>query len=1089
METQAPKRSSDGSATSAADETQEPKTDNGSLDAWSRSLATIDPAILNHVIEIASGLHCKDENFKTCTGTVLQLLERLMLVRDAAGTQRVGWARGAKDGACILQGGLIAGARSAKNVRANHIVMVDYDTGYSIEEIAAAIHKRGLFALLWTTHSHLKSETLIAEGALVKWAAGREIDVALAGAYLAEVKKYKPDIAASVSSVERVHVDGGINFKMIHAPMPRVRALFVLAQAFDFAKRGSTQAEAIREWKERYIGLCKSLGLPWDTSCVDPSRLMYTPLIAKEADERKHEFRIVPGVTLDLEKVVQEKQESTKAGKKSTKNSKSQSPAFVTPGLAGFLAAHAGDFEAARFMEEHEPDGVRHDYGCDKLDFCCPNEDNHTTPMPDDRAFCVENASARENGFWMHCQHDTCKDVSGGDRAWFLDVACQKYGVTDASELEEWCPAAQEEAAREKEQEQTLAELINSLTPACTPDQIDAVVGRIADINKTQAAKDALLRGAAEKVDGKWTGRVETKWRRYFNDANGRRAKTESKSDTAPGSSPPPDSGASATVIWSSWDNDVKNRLLEERMLSLNKETPRWFRREEGGSVRLVDGSSGVAVEELYERDAWSYEISRAVTCKRMTENRVVLCTAPFPSLVTHMRGGGYRVFPVIDRIVHVPVFNAAGTLLTKRGYDADARIFLDPPDGVKFRQVEIGEITPTDVADAVALFDEVFRDFPFSDAFDGADPLPVRDGVTVDEDGFPLPTPGRGVSSKAHAISMVLEFFARGLIDGPCPMYAVSAPIAGTGKDTVVLVPGYIVDGEPFAASTLPKSEEEIRKEMISRVRSGDVVIWWNNTEHAVKSRTLESAQTSSRIKGRILGVSQTVDVPFRATVIIDGNNLSLSFALVRRALPIRIDANTPNPARDRVKGWFKRELEPFLKSRRIDLVWAAHILVGYWIQKGRPDFTGTPLLSFSAYSRTIGGILACAGVPGFLANIDAYQQGENEESDEDAALFEYLAKQPDVVGFRFPSEGSPVVRGITPQEIAEMLSTAYFDVGNLGIDFDGAREEGAAKRVGKHLSKLRNQSKVLKDGRTVKLVRQREERGTVYRLYPTDM
>ena len=176
-----------------------------------------------------------------------------MLVRDAAGTQRVGWARGAKDGACILQGGLVAGARSAKNVRANHIVMVDYDTGYSIEEIAAAIRKRGLFAFLWTTHSHLKSETLIAEGALMKWAGGGEVDLAVAGAYLAEVKKYKAEIAASISSLERLHVDGGIKFKVVHAPMPRVRALFVLAEPFEFAKHG-TQAERIVEWTERYAG-------------------------------------------------------------------------------------------------------------------------------------------------------------------------------------------------------------------------------------------------------------------------------------------------------------------------------------------------------------------------------------------------------------------------------------------------------------------------------------------------------------------------------------------------------------------------------------------------------------------------------------------------------------------------------------------------------------------------------------------------------------------------------------------------------------------------------------------------------------------
>ena len=139
-----------------------------------------------------------------------------------------GLARGAKDGRCILQGALVEGTgqRIAKNVTRNHLLMVDYDTGHSVDEIAAAIVKRGLFALLWTTHSHLKCETLIAENELVKRAGSlAAVTVDVARAYLADVKKYKAEIAASVSGCERDHVEGGISSRSTRTDATRPRAL------------------------------------------------------------------------------------------------------------------------------------------------------------------------------------------------------------------------------------------------------------------------------------------------------------------------------------------------------------------------------------------------------------------------------------------------------------------------------------------------------------------------------------------------------------------------------------------------------------------------------------------------------------------------------------------------------------------------------------------------------------------------------------------------------------------------------------------------------------------------------------------------
>ena len=981
METQAPKPCADGSATSAADENQEPKNDNASLDAWSRSLATIDPAILNHVIEIASGLHCKDENFKTNTGTVRQLFERLMLIRDASGTQRVGWARGPKDGPCILQGGLFARQRSANNVRANHIVMVDYDTGYSIEEIAAAIRKHGLFALLWTTHSHLKSETLIAEAALLKWAAGREIDVALVGAYLTDVKKYKAEIAASISSLERDYFDGSIKFKVVHAPMPRVRALFVLAGPFEFAKHG-TQAERIVEWKQSYAGFCQLLNLPWDRSCCDPSRLMYTPRIAKNADERQHAYMIVAGRMLCLDDVprIDTKSGTQKKKKGGAPGSERAEICFQTPGLASFLRHHARDFEAADWMVSVDPDGIRRDQGNGKMDFCCPNEDSHTEIKGDDTAFMVINASARDGGFYMGCLHDGCIQASGQDRGWYLDQACVKYDVSDASELEEWCPAAQEEAAREKEQEQTLAELINSLTPTSTPDQIDAVVGRITDSNKTQAAKDALLRSAAEKVDGKWTARVESKWRRYFKDANARGEEDSPSQLTL----------ANPNGIYLHFH--YKDQLAKTKALFAERNaTPYIFTREEGGQFRTFEHNGKVKSEEMTgSRSAWHDELNAVADFRRISDKNGDQGVAPFPDIITAFVGTTQLDLPVLDQIVYFAIFDQSGKLRTEQGYDPGTRCYLDP----KFTPTLDGNPVPTnptddDVATALRWITEAVFDMPFTDCFGEAD---IEPQYNFDDNGERAPNPRRGAASFEHFIAIGLEMIMRNMIKGPCPAKHIAKPEVGTGGSLVVKVLHNIFTGEDPSDIPLSSLPEELRKLITSLLRcAGSNLLFFDNiaSDH-LNMPFMAQLLTAGVWQDRILSKSEIATIPFTKQIVFCGNRLTFTKEMIRRNVPVGLNTYLSNPASDRDSSIYRHyPLIDWVLEHKADLAGAFYTLAFRGIHRGvltggvKPVRT---LASFDGWSQIIGGTLAACGLTAFLGNLESYRDDVSSEEEENA-------------------------------------------------------------------------------------------------------
>lgn len=1017
-------------------------------------------AIASREIEIAWGHNREDKNFRNLKGSFGQLFEEGALLSK--------FAAGDKDGTCILSGVIVGGGgqRIAKNMTKNYLVMFDHDTGETVDEIAAKIENAGLFAVLWTTYSHMQPETMVSEDALLKWLrkSGHKTDPIAETQvveFLIETKKIKPAVFAGDLTLTRVHVEGGMKYRLTHAPMPRVRSMFLLDKPFDFAQRGSSQLAAIQEWKERYAGLAHMLGVAWDRSCVDPSRLMYTPRVAPGTDLAAlgHEIRVIPGEPLDLEMIprVAEKGPKT-AALRGPRDSvrKSDMNGFRTPGLKAFIRDHATDFEAATWLETSFPDDVRSGAGSGKIEFRCPREDKHSEQKADDRGFVVIDASASESGqFHMGCLHAGCIEESNKDRAWYLAELCKHYGAT-TEDLLEFCPGARET----KDERAALQEIIASATFSGDYPDADSrhdLMARIAIAWDGEADRKMIARKMAQAL-----GSGELRH------ALLREMKAASATQNPYGG--PPESGSAATVICLDWDEADKNRVLEERLKSLD--LPRYFRRAEGGAVLLSrDETSGRTKFEEMDRDAWSYEIATCVKCVMSgTDPRGV---PTFGSLITHMQGGGWRKLPLIDKVVHVPMFDSNGTLITAPGYDPATRVYLDPPSGVTFHPVDFDAVSEADVTAARSLFEDVLWDFPFSDVFD--DTTEEEQFVTT-LDGTQRPNTERGKASRAHFMALCLEPFVRALIDGPCPMYFVTAPSPGSGKDTLIRVAGVIAKGGTgYTPRTMPTDETETQKVIVASLRAGDQTIWLNNCDGdgsrrdkaTITSATLESALTARTFQGRILGLSEMVSVPYNATTILDGNNPSLGEALTRRALPIKLDPNKENAERT----YRHEDFDSYLTAKRLELVRACHVLCAWWIKNGRPVFSGKPLASFVAYSRVMGGILEAGGIGGFLGSLSTFQKFENEQRDSALALFRFLLRQPAIIA------GS----GILSSDIALALKENPIIAG--ACDFDATGKD-LAKSVGWRLRSLKDQTRTI-DGVRWKLVkRPHTELGAEYSL-----
>jgi hypothetical protein len=404
--------------------------------------------------------------------------------------------------------------------------------------------------------------------------------------------------------------------------------------------------------------------------------------------------------------------------------------------------------------------------------------------------------------------------------------------------------------------------------------------------------------------------------------------------------------------------------------------------------------------------------------------------------MITRFMGTPDLALPVFERIVHVPVFGKDGDLATARGYDKKLRAIVWP----NFETLPVPDVIGADhLAEAIWWINEASRDFPFSDAMNGDDPLSVKVGEP-NEEGYLEPNWERGKASRANFTAALLQTFVRDIIDGPTPNYHIDKPDIGTGADFLRDVISIIINGERCPSQPFPRKNEELQKVMTATLRSGADIIPFNNIDRKVASGQLASALTAGVWRDRVLGVSEVVQIPIRCLWLMDGNNVSWSHEMLRRNVPIRIDAATKSPSRDRRPGRdFKYQLQTWLKANRPKLVWSCHVVVRNWVQQGMKRGPAN-MASFEDYAGVMSGIFEAAGTwTEFLANTGDYLNYKDTES---SGCTEFLQKVWDTfkwreattedwlstakAGFNTIMDGVPVSADTKPE--AQMLAMGHF-------------------------------------------------------------
>ena len=331
---------------------------------------------------------------------------------------------------------------------------------------------------------------------------------------------------------------------------------------------------------------------------------------------------------------------------------------------------------------------------------------------------------------------------------------------------------------------------------------------------------------------------------------------------------------------------------------------------------------------------------------------------APTPVAVAIMAKHGSRDFRRLVAVCTAPILRPDGSVLDAPGYDEKT--------GLLYVTAEIKPPTvpqnPTvaQALDALALLWRPFSEFPVVD--------PVSVGVLI---------------------SALIAATLRPSLP-TCPAYGFDAPSAGTGKTLIAKCVAAMGTGGDVSVMPPAKDEEEWRKRLFAGLRGGDTVLLLDNVREPLGNAAIDSFITSPSYKDRILGESNTLELPNKALFLITGNNLVLTGDTHRRVLIVRLDAQQERP--------FTREfdfnpLEEVIKNRQ-QMVVAALTIVRAYITAGRPKAAKGRIASFELWDDLVrqplcwlqqfGGPSGRTDLPNFADPAESITRSESENPDQ---------------------------------------------------------------------------------------------------------
>lgn len=307
------------------------------------------------------------------------------------------------------------------------------------------------------------------------------------------------------------------------------------------------------------------------------------------------------------------------------------------------------------------------------------------------------------------------------------------------------------------------------------------------------------------------------------------------------------------------------------------------------------------------------------------------------------------RVFKGQLPIIHavhrrrLPVLEGDQVRRLEPGYDPKAHVFT--MSGAPDYPLDM------DIDDAVGTLRDFYREFRFADE-------------------------GRSLAVQIAAMVglYVRAFFPEELT---APMIFYNANLPGSGKSLLAKV-AISVCVEPFDPMDFSKSEE-FKKELDSHALEGASYVFLDDVGGFVDSKILNRWLTTPRWSTRLFRKQETATVPKKCLTLFTGNGARLSHDLARRSLIVDLwtaELADERPIEDPItEAWLEDA------DRHKDLMAALWALVRFWNENDRPS--GRSMPSFERWSRTVAGIVTCAGFANPIERAQLTDAGDTREAE----------------------------------------------------------------------------------------------------------
>lgn len=323
-----------------------------------------------------------------------------------------------------------------------------------------------------------------------------------------------------------------------------------------------------------------------------------------------------------------------------------------------------------------------------------------------------------------------------------------------------------------------------------------------------------------------------------------------------------------------------------------------------------------------------------------------VSCDCPRRVAESYISRGHWPEIAVLSGFVEAPTLDQSGRLIDRRGYDEESGLYLALNEAaIRGYKPPPEKLTMNDAEKALTTLLELVGSFPF----------------VGDED-------------KSAIIAAIITAMVRRVLPSS-PMFAVTAPMPGTGKTLLAETPSIIATGRRSSVLSLGHDDAEAEKRLGGVLLAGDAAILLDNIERPLGGDLLCQVTTQPSVRLRPLGVSSVVSVPTHALLLATGNNLAIVGDLKRRVVLVRMDAKTERPE----QRTFDREHVDYVLSRRGELISAALNIPMAYLAAGAPSIDGhTPFGSFEAWDRLVRRPLLWLGFPDPLGGAEALRESD---------------------------------------------------------------------------------------------------------------